>query len=194
MTIPTVTGLVFAGGLARRMDGREKGLLALRGRPLIAHVLERFAPQVGGIVINANRECETYVGFGHPVIADVIGGFAGPLAGLQAGLQACATPLLATAPCDAPLLPLDLVARLHDALVASRAPIAAASTGGRLQPTFMLCRREVLGDLERYLSGGGRKIHTWLVDMGVLAVPFADDAAFANINTPAELDALESAA
>lgn len=188
-----ISGLVFAGGLARRMDGREKGLIPFRGRSLVEHVLERFAPQVGRLAINANRNREAYAAFGHPVVADILDGYAGPLAGLQAGLTNCATPLLATVPCDAPLLPLDLVARLAAALENGRAPLAAAFANGRLQPTFMLCRREALADLERYLAGGGRKIHAWLAEMGALEVPFADAQAFANINTPEELERLENA-
>ncbi|MBI4986514.1 MAG: molybdenum cofactor guanylyltransferase [Rhodocyclales bacterium] len=186
-----VTGLILAGGLARRMDGREKGLLQLGGRPLLAHVLERLTPQVATLLISANRQREAYAAFGHPVVADVVGDFAGPLAGLHAGLKACATPFLATVPCDAPLLPLDLVARLVGALEADDAAIAAAFAAGRLQPAFMLCRREVLGDLEPYIAGGGRRIHEWLVGMGAREVRFEDADAFANINTPAELERME---
>lgn len=188
-----VTGLIFAGGLARRMEGREKGLLPLRGRPLIRHVLERLEPQVGAVLINANRRREDYAAFGPPVVADLLEGFPGPLAGLQAGLQACRTPLLATAPCDAPLLPTDLIDRLSAALAASDAPAAAASTDGRLQPTFLLCRREVLAGLVRYLTGGGRSVHGWLEQIGTVPVAFADAGAFANINTPEELAVLENA-
>lgn len=188
-----VTGLIFAGGLARRMEGCEKGLLPLRGRPLIRHVLERLEPQVGSVLINANRRREDYAAFGPPVVADLLEGFPGPLAGLQAGLQACRTPLLATVPCDAPLLPTDLIDRLSAALAASNAPAAAASTDGRLQPTFLLCRREVLAGLGRYLAGGGRSVHGWLEQIGTVPVAFGDAGPFANINTPEELAALENA-
>lgn len=188
-----ITGLIFAGGLARRMEGREKGLLSLRGRPLIRHVLERLEPQVGAVLINANRRREEYAAFGPPVVGDLLEGFPGPLAGLQAGLQTCRTPFLATAPCDAPLLPNDLIGRLSAALAISDAPAAAASTDGRLQPTFLLCRREVLAGLEGYLAEGGRSIHGWLERIGTVPVAFADAGAFANINTPGELAALENA-
>ncbi len=191
MSTNSVTGLILAGGLARRMDGREKGLLPLHGRPLLAHVLERLAPQVGAILVNANRNRDAYAAFGLPVIADGIEGYAGPLAGLQAGLVACNTPLLASVPCDAPLLPTDLVARLADALERSGAPVATAFAAGRLQPAFMLCRREVRADLERYIAGGGRKVQTWLAGLGTIEVPFEDADAFANINTPEELNRME---
>ena len=182
--------MILAGGRARRMDGRDKGLLPLAGRPLIGHVLERFAPQVDRVVINANRHADDYAALGHPVIADVIGDFAGPLAGLHAGLLTCATPLLATVPCDAPLLPSDLVQRLAGVLENGNASLVTAHAAGRVQPAFMLCRREILTDLERYLSGGGRKILDWLTAMGAHQVAFADADAFANINTPEELDRL----
>lgn len=190
MNRPSVTGLVLAGGLARRMDGRDKGLIALQGRPLLAHVLERLTSQVDSILVNANRNQEAYAAFGHRIVADALPDYAGPLAGLHAGLRACTTPLIVTVPCDAPRLPADLVATLSAALAASDAPVAAALANGRLQPTFMLCRREVGADLERYLTGGGRKIHAWLDEMHALAVPFADADGFANLNTPEELAAL----
>lgn len=193
MPTPGVTGLVFAGGLARRMQGRDKGLLPLHGRPLVDHVLERLAPQVDAVLINANSHREDYAAFGHPVIADAIGGHVGPLAGLHAGLLACTTPLVVTVPCDAPRLPTDLVARLLAALAGSSAPAAVAYAAERLQPTFMLCRRELRADLEHYLAGGGRKIHTWINDIGALTVPFDDASAFANINTPEELAELDNA-
>lgn len=189
---PAVTGVILAGGLARRMEGRDKGLLPLHGRPLVAHVIERLAPQVDTLLVNANRNREAYAAFGHPVIADVMPGHAGPLAGLHAALLACRTPLLATVPCDAPQLPTDLVARLHAALAASSAPAAAASAAGRLQPAFMLCRREVVAELEAYLAAGDRKIHAWLTGIGALAVPFPDATAFVNLNTPSEIAQLET--
>lgn len=191
MADPNVTGLILAGGLARRMDGRDKGLLPLAGRPLVAHVIERLAPQVGSLLISANRNREDYAAFGHPVLADAVPDFAGPLAGLHAGLLACRTPLLATAPCDAPRLPADLVERLHAELLTQAATAAAAFAGERLQPTFMLCRREIVGELERYLAGGGRRIHTWLEGIGACAVTFPDANAFINLNTPSELAELE---
>lgn len=186
-----VTGLILAGGLARRMHGNDKGLVALAGRPLVAHVIERFAPQVGPLLISANRNREDYAAFGHPVIADALPDYAGPLAGLHAALLACRTPLLATVPCDAPRLPEDLVARLRAELRTGAAPAAVAFAGERLQPTFMLCRREIFGELERYLGGGGRRIHTWLEGIGAVAVPFPDSNAFINVNTPSELAELE---
>lgn len=187
-----ITGLILAGGLARRMGGGDKGLRQFRGKPMINQVIERLAPQVDTLIINANQNHEIYKVLGYPVIADAVAGFAGPLAGLHAGLCICTTPLLVSAPCDAPLLPADLVARLHAGLIEAEAQLAVAQCAGRTEPVFALCRREVLDSLTRFLDGGGHKVETWHATLKVIAVPFPDQAAFANINTPEELERLES--
>jgi molybdopterin-guanine dinucleotide biosynthesis protein A len=111
-----VTGIVLAGGQGRRMGGVDKGLQLLHGKPMVASVLARLAPQVDEIVINANQNLQTYEGFGHRVVPDAIGGFAGPLAGLHAGLSAASHALVLTVPCDSPFLPLDLFSRLNGKL------------------------------------------------------------------------------
>jgi molybdopterin-guanine dinucleotide biosynthesis protein A len=144
------------------------------------------------MVISANRNNAAYAALGYPVVSDLIAGYAGPLAGLHAGLTACTTPLLCTAPCDAPLLPTDLVLRLADAMARDSAPVAVVRTDGHLQPTFILCRRAVLPNLEQYLAGGGRKFGAWLAIVGALPVDFADAHAFANINTREDLARLET--
>lgn len=184
-----ITGIVLAGGMGQRMGGVDKGLVTFRNKPLVAHVLDRIAPQVDSIIINANREQETYRQFGYPVISDAIDGFAGPLAGLQAGMQHADSPLVATVPCDTPLLPPDLIARLGDALQAHQADLAVAKTGAQLQPVFCLCRTSLLQNLTTFLESGGRKIMLWQNDLNFVEVPFDDEAeAFANINTPQDLE------
>jgi molybdopterin-guanine dinucleotide biosynthesis protein A len=183
-----VSGIVLAGGQGRRMGGVDKGLQLLRGRPLVAWVLERLAPQVDEVLINANQNLEAYSGFGHRVVPDAIGGFAGPLAGLQAGLAAAGEELAVTVPCDSPFLPLDLVARLRAALDKSGADLAVAKTGEQPHPVFSLVRRGVRASLEKFLAGGGRKIDAWYAALKVIEVAFDDEAeAFANINTLEEL-------
>ncbi len=191
VAVPQITGLIIAGGLARRMGGSDKGLQLLHGKPLLAHVIERFAPQVGRLLLNANHNAAAYAAFGYPLIADTLEGYAGPLAGLQAGLAQCATPLLATVPCDTPFLPRDLVARLHAALDAAQAQLAVAKTAGWTQPTFMLCRREVLPSLNAFLAEGECKVGRWYATLDAVEVPFADEGAFANINTLEELEQFE---
>lgn len=186
-----ITGLILAGGLGRRMGGRDKGLQPFRGRPMAAWAIERLAPQVDRLLINANQNLDAYAAFGHPVVADRIGGFAGPLAGLHAGLSACDTPLLVTAPCDSPFLPRDLVARLRAAREAAGADLAVARTADQPHPVFSLVRREVLDGLTAFLESGGRKVDAWYAALRVAEVPFEDEQAFANINTLEELNLLE---
>lgn len=181
-----VTGVVLAGGLGRRMGGVDKGLQLLHGRPMVAAVLERLAPQVDEILINANQNPAEYGRFGHRVVPDAVGGFAGPLAGLHAGLTAAKHPLLLTVPCDSPFLPADLLSRLRAALGANE--LAVAKTGDQPHPVFALVRASVRANLEAYLAGGGRKIDAWYAALKVIEVPFDDEAdAFRNINTREEL-------
>jgi molybdopterin-guanine dinucleotide biosynthesis protein A len=187
-----VTGLVLAGGQGRRMGGVDKGLQRLRGRAMVAHVLDRFGPQVTELLINANQNVDEYARFGHRVVSDEVGGFAGPLAGLHAGLKVAAHPFLATVPCDSPFLPLDLVRRLHDALIAAHADVAVAKTGDQPHPVFALVRASVFPHLTHFLGSGGRKIDAWYASLALVEVPFDDQPeAFSNINTPAELAACE---
>ena len=188
-----ITGVILAGGQGRRMGTVDKGLRALRGQAMAAWVIERFAPQVDEVLINANQNLDVYAQFGYRVIPDEIGGFAGPLAGLQRGLNEASHPLVATSPCDTPFLPADLVARLHAALEADAAQLAVARTGDQPHPVFCVCRRDVLPHLTAFLQQGGRKIDAWYATLKVVEVVFDDQPdAFSNINTPSELSAFEN--
>ena len=165
----------------------DKGLQPLHGKPMVAAVLARLVPQVDEILINANQNLQVYENFGYRVVPDAIGGFAGPLAGLHAGLCVASHPLVLTAPCDSPFLPLDLFARLKGAIKDN--DLAVAKTGDQPHPVFALVRTTVRQNLEGFLSGGGRKIDAWYASLKVIEVPFDDEAdAFRNINTRAELD------
>jgi molybdopterin-guanine dinucleotide biosynthesis protein A len=185
-----ITGLVLAGGQGRRMGGVDKGLVEFDGRPMVAHVIARLAPQVATLVINANQNAERYAAFGHPVVADAVGGFAGPLAGLHAGLTVARTSHVVTVPCDSPFLPDDLAARLAAAMSADDAQLAVARTGDQPHPVFALVAVGVLPHLARFLENGGRKIDAWYATLRVSEVAFDDEAAaFRNINTREELAA-----
>ena len=189
-----ITGLILAGGQGRRMGSVDKGLQMFRGKRLIDHVYERLAPQVDGIVINANQNLDAYKTFGVRVVSDAIGNFAGPLAGLHAGLSVSRRPYLATVPCDSPFLPEDLVERLMARLSESGAELAVAKTGNWQQPVFCLARRGVLEHLTSFLKGGGRKVDAWYASLAVVEVNFDDQAeAFSNINTFEDLASLEKA-
>lgn len=181
-----VSGIVLAGGRGSRMGGVDKGLQPLRGRPMAAWAILRLKPQVDEIVINANQNQEVYAAMGYRVVADEIGGFAGPLAGLHAGLAAATHPLVATVPCDSPFLPEDLVSRLKEAL--GENDLAVAKTGHQAHPVFILTKKNIVKNLEAFLKGGGRKIDAWYASLKVVEVSFDDEAdAFRNINTPEEL-------
>ena len=188
-----ITGVILAGGLGRRMGGIDKGLQELRGRPMVHWVVERLAPQVDELLINANQNGERYAAFGHRVVPDEIPDFAGPLAGLHAALSAASHPLVATAPCDSPFLPADLISRLFQVLTATGADLAVARTFDQPHPVFCLCRRDVLPHLTEFLAGGGRKIDRWYATLKVVEVAFDDEAdAFENINTREELGRFET--
>ncbi|HET6802612.1 MAG TPA: molybdenum cofactor guanylyltransferase MobA [Casimicrobiaceae bacterium] len=185
-----ITGIVLAGGQGRRMGSVDKGLVELDGRALVAHVIDRLGPQVAALVINANQNRDRYAAFGHAVVADAIGGFAGPLAGLHAGLSAATTPYVVTSPCDSPFLPDDLVERLAAAFDQTPLDLAVARTFEQPHPVFSLVKRGVLPHLEAFLRAGGRKIDAWYRTLRVAEVSFDDEAdAFRNINTAAELAA-----
>ena len=193
MSDEKITGVVLAGGLGRRMGGIDKGLQELRGQPMVHWVVVRLAPQVDELLINANQNGERYAAFGHRVVPDEIPDFAGPLAGLHAALSAASHPLVATAPCDSPFLPADLISRLFSALTATGADLAVARTFDQPHPVFCLCRRDVLPHLTEYLAGGGRKIDRWYTTLKVVEVAFDDEAdAFENINTREELGRFET--
>jgi molybdopterin-guanine dinucleotide biosynthesis protein A len=181
-----VSGIVLAGGQGRRMGGVDKGLQLLRGKPMIEWVLERLAPQVSELIVNANQNLEIYEKYGHRVVPDEIAGFAGPLAGLHAGLKAASNPLVVTVPCDSPFLPEDLVRRLSAFL--KNHDLAVAKTGDQPHPVFALMKRQVRENLEAFLAAGGRKIDAWYAALKVVEVSFDDEAdAFRNINTLDEL-------
>ncbi len=175
------------------MGGVDKGLQSFRGKRLVDHVYERFAPQVGGVIINANQNHDEYRSFGVRVVSDAIGGFAGPLAGLHAGLSISKRPFLASVPCDSPFLPADLVERLYGRLDEGGAELAVAKTGDQAHPVFSLMRRGVLDHLSDFLKGGGRKIDAWYATLSVVEVGFDDEPeAFSNINTREELQTWEN--
>jgi molybdopterin-guanine dinucleotide biosynthesis protein A len=183
-----ISGVILAGGLGRRMGHIDKGLQALHGKPMVQWVAERFAPQVDELLINANQNIERYAELGYRVVPDQIPDFAGPLAGLHAALSSTTHRRLATAPCDSPFLPADLVSRLSAALTATGSELAVARTLAQSHPVFCLCKRDVLPHLSAFLESGGRRFDRWYATLKVVEVAFDDVAeAFANINTREEL-------
>ena len=182
-----LTGMILAGGKARRMGGQDKGLIPYRGRPLIAHVLGRLAPQVDAVLINANRSRDQYAQFGHPVIVDAEDGFLGPLAGILAGLRAAQTELLLCVPCDSPQISPDLAVKLASPFTQAAVRISVASCGGRLQPVFAMLHTGLSDALDDFLCHGGRKIDEFYGAQGFEEVSFENPKEFRNINTCEEL-------
>ena len=182
-------GVVLAGGLSTRM-GTDKALAPLAGRPLIAHVAARLAPQVDALVVNANGDAARFAGLGRAIVADAAARpGAGPLAGVAAALryaQAQGFAWLATAPCDAPFLPLDLVARLAAAAARCSAPLAVAASPRGLEPMFALWSTALAREVEAALAAGDGGPRGLIARLGGAEALFADADAFANLNTPAD--------
>ncbi len=188
-----ITGLLLAGGRARRMGGEDKGLLPLAGLPLAAWALKSLSVQVDHLLISANRNHQRYRELGAEVISDTLGDFSGPLAGFAAGLGQIRTPWLVTVPCDSPLVVPDYVSRLWAAIEPGGIDAVVAHDGNRLQPVFSLLRRGVLGDLEAFLDLGERKIDLWLERLSWRIVDFSDAPdMFLNVNTPEDLARVEA--
>ncbi len=195
-----ITGLVLAGGQGSRMGGVDKGLQNHLGMPLALHALLRLQPQVGQMMVNANRNLGAYDAMGVPVWPDAQGTgterFPGPLAGFLAGLEHCETPYLVTVPCDSPNFPSDLVERLAAGLVAEQAEIAIAATRDQgvlqLQPVFCLMAATLMESLVAFTHGGQRKIDRWTSQHRCATVVFDDADAFVNANTPDELQRLQT--
>lgn len=192
MATGNITGIILAGGRARRMGGQDKGLIQLARKPMIEYVLNAIEPQVDAIIINANRNQKVYGKYGYPVVADQIGGYCGPLAGMASGLQAAKTPFIVTAPCDTPLIPDDLVHKLYSILQDEDAEICTVHANGRLQPVFTLMKSELLSSMLDFLNSGERKIDKWFEKHRLAIADFSEQAeTFININSAAELAAIE---
>jgi molybdopterin-guanine dinucleotide biosynthesis protein A len=185
-------GLVLAGGLARRMGGGDKALIRIGGATILERVLERLKPACAGMALNANGDPARFAGFGLPVIADDVAGFAGPLAGILAGLDwvkghAPGIEWLVSVPGDCPFLPRDLVARLHAARIEAATPLACAQSGAWRHPVVGLWRVALRDDLRHALVAEGlRKIEAWTARHGVALADWPAEPVdpFFNVNTP----------
>ncbi len=187
-------GTILAGGQARRMGGIDKGLVEIGGRPMIDWIIDRLSPQVDRIVINANRNQETYALHGHPVVADNLGSYEGPLAGFSATMKQAASGTLLTVPCDSPLPPPVLADRLIAALEEEDAELAVAHDGERLQPVYALLPISLRESLQQFLDAGDRKIDLWYARHRMATADFSDyREAFLNLNRPDDMDLIRKA-
>lgn len=184
-----ITGLILAGGAATRMGGADKGLTRFAGEPLAARAIKRLAPQVGALLISANRNLQEYERLGSPVIIDRRANHPGPMAGWEVALSTAKTPWILSVPCDAPFFPEDLAHRLSAGI--GNAPAALVRTPGGRQPVFALLHRSLLPDLTSALDQGALAAGRWLHQIGAQEVPFDDEESFVNVNDPAALNAAE---
>ena len=195
MTIETF-GLVLAGGLARRMGGGDKALIRIGNETILQRTLARLAPQVSGIVLNANGDPVRFAPFGLPVTADSVPDFAGPLAGILAGLDWAAAnrpgiEWVVSVPGDCPFLPRDLVTRLHAARVAEGKPLACAHSGDWRHPVVALWQVALREDLRHAITVEDlRKIEVWTARHGVALADWPTEPVdpFFNVNTPEDVD------
>lgn len=195
MSPPRPVAVLLAGGQARRMGGGDKCLRDLAGKPILAHVIERIAPQVDGLILNANGDPDRFDAFGLSVAPDVIEGFAGPLAGVLTGMEWAAAnrpdrAWIVSVATDTPFLPTDLVQRMTDAVQREDAELAAAITGGRTHPVFGLWPVSLAPALRRAMVDEDiRKVDRFTARYRLIHVPFETEPfdPFFNTNRPEDL-------
>ena len=186
--LPSITGVILAGGQARRMGGDDKGLVPFQTRPLIQYAINAIKSQVNQVVINANRNLEQYQYYGYPVISDSLEGFQGPLAGMLSAMETAQTDYILTVPCDSPFISTQLRQRMMETLLLTGKQIAVATDGERLQPVFCLIPCYLKDDLKQFLLNGDRKIDIWLAQHELAVVDFSDQPdTFINFNHPEDL-------
>ena len=188
-----VTGVILAGGLARRMNNQDKGLVNFKGRPMISYAIAALSPMVDQLIINANRNMERYRQFGLPVVADQTDSFDGPLAGVLTAMIYANADVLVVMPCDSPLVTTEHLEKLLSTRAEQKADVAVAFDGERLHPVFLAIKSTLKNSLEAYLASGQRKIDLWLERQNMVKADFSDTPEiFMNINTMNELTALEA--
>ena len=175
------------------MGGADKAFLRLSGRPLIAHVLDRFAPQVEQVLISANGDPSRFATLGCEVVPDATP--QGPLSGILAALNRAkalgATHLVST-PVDTPFLPGDLVPQLLLASEGSPEGLALASTADGDHPATALWPVTLAPAMACYLSGGGAKVTRFTEAHHATRATFGDPRAFLNLNRPEDLATAEA--
>ncbi len=186
-----ITAVILAGGKGSRLGGMDKGLVIYRGRPIIEHIIEAISPQVGAIIINANRNLEAYTNYGYPVISDELSDFQGPLAGISAAMSSLTTPYILTLPGDGPVVSSGFVKRLKKAIENSEYNLAVAHDGERMQPAHALIPVNLHNSLATYLHSGKRSIRHWFGSQKHALADFSDTPEiFYNINTKEQLRSL----
>lgn len=183
MEKPSITAIILAGGQSSRMNGKDKGLQLLNGKPLYQHVIEHIKHQVDSIIINCNRNFEKYQCAGYPTFSDDFKGFWGPLSGIYSGLVRSTTSWNLFVSCDTPFLPDNLITRLS--MYTSSSKAIYPFDGIYYHPTILLINKTVIQELKTYLEQGNRKLMLFLEKIDAIPVDFSDQpSCFININTP----------
>jgi molybdopterin-guanine dinucleotide biosynthesis protein A len=189
----TVTGVILAGGLARRMNNQDKGLINYKGRPMVSYAIAALIAVADQSLINANRNKEQYEAFGLPVIADQTDSFDGPLAGILTAMIHANTDVLLVMPCDSPLIKAEHLQKLLATRAENDADVAVAFDGERLHPVFLAIKTSLKNSLQNYLASGQRKLDRWLEQQKMVKADFSNEPEiFININTLTELSELEA--
>ncbi len=188
-----VAGVILAGGLARRMQQQDKGLIMLNSRPMVSYAIEALKPVVDVLFLNANRNQQIYQQWGYPVIEDQTSSFDGPLAGVLAVMNVASADWLLVMPCDSPLIKTTHIKKLLKTAIEKDCDCAVAFDGERIHPVFLVLKTRLKSSLEDYLGRGERKIDRWLFQHDCVRVDFSDQAGvFHNINTPEDLQQVEA--
>ena len=186
-----ITGCILAGGQGVRVGRKDKGLITLNGRYLSQHCIERLSPQVGSIIISANRNIPVYESFGSIVIKDKTNKSSGPLSGFHSALEAATTTFVAFTPCDAPFFPQNLVEKLTEPFSDKKTEITMAIVGTKHQPVFAMVKSSLENSLALFLENGGRKIRSWFDSRTCVTVEFDNERQFMNINSLSDLEEAE---
>jgi molybdopterin-guanine dinucleotide biosynthesis protein A len=195
MTSDPTLGAILAGGLARRLGGGDKALREVGGRTVLARLIDRLAPTVTRLIINANDDPGRFAALGLPVVADSLPDHPGPLAGVLAALDWSArtdpaVEWVVTVPGDAPFLPADLVSRLHAARRREGATLACAGSLGRTHPVVGLWPVSIRQALRTAVVDEGiRRIDRFTGRHGCAVEQWETEPVdpFFNVNTPEDL-------
>jgi len=188
-----VTGVILAGGLARRMNNQDKGLIQFKGLPLVSYAIAAMGTVVGQTIINANRNIADYKVFGLPVVCDQTENFDGPLAGVLTAMMFAKTGILLVMPCDSPFVKANHLQKLLSSRSQIDADVAVAYDGQRLHPVILAIKTDLMPNLQDYLRSGQRKVDTWLEQQKMVKTDFSPEPEiFTNINSMSELADLET--
>jgi molybdenum cofactor guanylyltransferase len=188
----TISGVILAGGKAKRMNYQDKGLLNYKDKPIISYAISAMSGVVGELKINVNHNLAAYKQFNLPLITDLNNNYDGPLAGILSAMHQTTCDILVVMPCDSPLVSSCHLQQLINALADHHADIAVAFDGIQMHSVFLAIKTKLKNNLENYLGTNQKKVAIWLDEQNLVKVNFKDSAeVFFNINTADDLKKLE---